>query len=372
MRRTLRTLAWLYERALRLYPRAYRQEYGDEMRSVLRLSAGAAARRGRLSLVRFGLRELRDLPGAILHEHWRDARRNVEEATMTEWPDNGHVRDNPREPADAAPDVWTDRPCPWVETLAGLVPFLFIGLWAIALARLASPPPPWQLVAYVGPLVAGYVVTLAGLGVGWARGFPRWSYAYVLCVPLFSLYVALAAMSAMWSYPYLLCVPLFMALIPLAVLAIVVLASTRSQPSLAPLFTHVWRDWTRLSFAVYSLVPMLVWFALDEVEDRVAIRFTIALTLILAGGALAYLRSARAVQRALALLVGTVLARVVATAGTRIYWNTHPQPWMTGPPVRWTGIVWASSTGVVVLLAFVFAPALFGLLRRWMNVPRAA
>jgi hypothetical protein len=240
---------------------------------------------------------------------------------MTEWPDNGHVPDNLKEPPDAAPGSWTDRPCPWVETLAGLVPFLYIGLWSIVLELLAFPPPPWQLIAYVGPLVAGYVVTLAGLGVGWARSFPRWSYAYVLCVPLFSLYVSLAACSTILPYPYLLCLPLFSSLIPLAVMAIVVLVVTRSRPPLARLFTNVWRDWTRLSFALYGLVPILVWFAFDEVEDRFRLPFMIALTLILIGGALAYLRSARAWQRATALLVGTVLARVLATAGTRIYWN---------------------------------------------------
>jgi len=372
MKRTIRALAWLYGRLLHLYPRAYRQEYDREMRSVFELTADEADRRGLLSLLNLCLRELRDLPGAIGHEHWRDARRNGEDTTVTEWPDNGHVRDNLKDTHDAAPGSWTDRPCPWVETLAGLIPFLFLGLWSIVLALLAFPPPPWQLIAYVGPLVAGYVITLIGLGVGWAQGFPRWSYAYVLCVPLFSLYVSIAAYTSILSYAYVLCVPLFSSLIPLAVMAIVVLVVTRSRPPLARLVTNVWRDWTRLSFALYSLVPILVWMAFDEVEDRFVIRFMIALTLILAGGALAYLRSARAWQRATALLVGTALARVVATAGTRIYWNTHPLPWMTGPPVRWYGIVRASSTGVALLLAFLFAPALLGLLRRWVGSPRAA
>ena len=117
---------------------------------------------------------------------------------------------------------------------------------------------------------------------------------------------------------------------------------------------------------------MLMWVAFDEVEDRFVLPFMIALTLILAGGALAYLRSARAWQRAIALLVGTALARVTATAGTALYWNKHPEPWMTGPPVRWYGIVRVSSTGVALLLAFLFAPALLGLLRRWVGPPRSA
>jgi hypothetical protein len=372
MKRTTRALAWLYGRLLHLYPRAYRLEYDREMQSVFELTADEADRRGLLSLLNLCLRELRHLPGAIVHEHWRDARRQVEDTAMTEWPDNGHVRDNLQEPHDAAPGSWTDRPCPWVQTLAGLIPFLFIGLWSIVLALLAFPPPPWQLIAYVGPLVVGYVIALIGLGVGWAQGFPRWSYAYVLCVPLFSLYVSIAACSMIRPYPYVLCVPLFSALIPLAVMAIVVLVVTRSPRPLAWLATNVWRDWTRLSFALYSLVPILVWLAFDEVEDRFVLPFMIALTLILAGGALAYLRSARTWQRVTALLTGTVLARVVATTGTKVYWNTHPEPWMTGPPVRWYEIVRASAAGGALLLAFLFAPALLGLLRRWVGAPRAA
>jgi hypothetical protein len=291
---------------------------------------------------------------------------------VTEWTDNGQVRDNLKDTHDAAPGSWTDRACPWVETLAGLIPFLFFGLWSIVLALLASPPPPWQLIAYVGPLVVGYVVTLIGLGVGWAQGFPRWSYAYVLCVPLFGLYVSIAGYSTILSRAYVLCMPLFGSLIPLVVMAIVVLVVTRSRPPLAPLVANVWRDWTRLSFALYSLVPMLVWMAVDEAEDRFVLPFMIALTLILTGGALAYLRSARAWQRAIALLVSTALARVVATASTAVYWNEHAEPWMTGLPVRWYDIVRASAVSGALLLALLFAPALLGLLRRWVGSPRAA
>ena len=58
MKRAVRTLAWLYARLLRLYPRAHRQEYADEMRAVFALSAGAADRRGLVALLRLWLREL--------------------------------------------------------------------------------------------------------------------------------------------------------------------------------------------------------------------------------------------------------------------------------------------------------------------------
>jgi len=362
MRRATQLLVRLYGRVLTLYPRSYRQRHDTEMQCVFELTADRADRHGLLSLLKLCLRELWDLPGAIAYEHWRETRRNEEGSTMTEWPKNGRNRHDPKAPPNAAPGPWVDRPCSWGGTLAGLIPFLYIGLWSIMLDLLASPPPLWQLIAYVGPLIAGYGVLLAGLGVGWARGFPRWSYAYLFCVPLLSLYVSLAAYTMILPYAYVLCIPLFSALLPLAAVAVVVLAVTRLQPPVAPLFTHVWRDWTQLSFALYGLVPLLVWFAFDEVADGTTIRFMTALTLILSAGALVYLRSRRAWSRAAALLVGAALARVVATVGR----------WTTGPSFQWIGVMRASSTGVTLLLAVLFAPALLGVLRRLMSPPRTA
>jgi hypothetical protein len=45
---------------------------------------------------------------------------------------------------------------------------------------------------------------------------------------------------------------------------------------------------------------------------------------------------------------------------------------MTGLPVRWYDIVRVSAVSCALLLALLFAPALLGLLRRWVGSPRAA
>ncbi len=61
-----------YPAALRLYPRQYREEYGDEMEAVFVetcLDAAAASPRGVWVL---GLRELRDLPANLIREHWSE------------------------------------------------------------------------------------------------------------------------------------------------------------------------------------------------------------------------------------------------------------------------------------------------------------
>ena len=71
MKHSVQTLVWLYDLLLKLYPRQYRAEYGEEMRCVFRLIADETARQGALPLIRLSSRELFDLPGAVVREHWR-------------------------------------------------------------------------------------------------------------------------------------------------------------------------------------------------------------------------------------------------------------------------------------------------------------
>ena len=87
-------------------------------------------------------------------------------------------------------------------------------------------------------------------------------------------------------------------LIPLGVAAATAVALTHSLRPLARLVRGVWEDWTRLSFALYSLMPIVVWIAFDEIADRFELPFMIALNLILVGGALAYMRSEAPLRRA--------------------------------------------------------------------------
>ena len=69
-------LTSLYGRLLTLYPRRYRGEYGDELRTVFRIAAGEAAEDGLASLLRFDLHELRDLPSAALYQHMKERKRS--------------------------------------------------------------------------------------------------------------------------------------------------------------------------------------------------------------------------------------------------------------------------------------------------------
>jgi hypothetical protein len=71
----LRALEWAYERALRLYPRAYRDEYGVEMAWVFARGVQDAAEQSWGRLLGQSIRELCDLPGAALFAWMRELRK---------------------------------------------------------------------------------------------------------------------------------------------------------------------------------------------------------------------------------------------------------------------------------------------------------
>jgi hypothetical protein len=251
-------------------------------------------------------------------------------------------------------------PGSWGEALAAMLPFLVIGLADVLYEYLAYRGHGWLLTRWF--FVASYLVLLIGFGVGWVKGFPRWSYPYVGWI-LFIHLLGRGVTSGLWIFRDL------GEWVPLLVIAVVALLLTRSVRPLLQFFRGVWHDWTRLSFGLYGIVPVLVTASFDEVTKPYPIPYLAASTVALAGGALACVRSARTSQRALALLIGMTLSWTVTTVGYTIYgwtampWKTGPGPWYVegrGMVFYWSG-----------LLAFLLMPALLGLLRRGVESVRA-
>jgi hypothetical protein len=78
----IRFIARIYALLVRLYPRSFRAEFEEEMRTVFGDAATEAASRGRTSLLGLCLRELRDWPKALLSEHWHHVKTRYRGATM--------------------------------------------------------------------------------------------------------------------------------------------------------------------------------------------------------------------------------------------------------------------------------------------------
>lgn len=262
-------------------------------------------------------------------------------------------------------------PGSWGEALAGILPFLAIGLLVAVEPHLSQSAS--IVVSYAAVLIV-LGVPLIGLAVGWVKGFPHWSYPYggfVLAVAslllannldtwilnrydtwvmLFRRVPALADAVFYLAFSKHNMWVLFLAM------AVIALLLGRLWRPLHPLYQGVWHDWTRLSFGFYGVMPLVLVAAFDDVTPTFRAPYLAASTVILAAGAAAYVRSATAWQRALALLTGMTLSWAVTTAGVASFWHAAIRDMLRD---------W------VVLAALMLAPVLLSFLGQQVEALRA-
>jgi hypothetical protein len=267
-----------------------------------------------------------------------------------------------REKADTPPNTSDDleRPAPWPETLLVLGPFL---IWPLLLLIGR-----WMVIPSLGMAIFFFILALllAALLVGWVKGFPRWCFPYWGFVFLIALYT-LNFRGTIFGKPF---TGSWLVWIPLLLVAAIATLWTRSLQPVYRLFRSLWADWTRLSFAIYGLLPLMLIAIYDEVHDTASQPALTGLMLLLAFGALLYMRSAGIWTRLLWLLAGFSLTWVLATIHLAWYWNGRQEPGM-GAPATWAdALSWTSPTGAF-LLAILIAPALLEGLRLLAGVKRA-
>ena len=234
------------------------------MLAVFSLAVHDAAQRGPLAALRLALREVRDLPTAAIRAHRRAGR-------------STHMNLPTQEHNESERDSWK-------AALAGAAPLFIFGLTTVV--REALPLNLWPGGAM--NLIIVYLALLVGLGVGWLKSFPRWSYSYAGFILLFTWYWMGVATPGLVIFGHT-----FQhdelwggrAWIPFAVMAMIALLVTRSLRPLGRFFSGAWRDWTRLSFALCSFTPVIVWFLFDEVRRPYAAPYLALTTLALTGGA---------------------------------------------------------------------------------------
>ena len=326
MKRNVQILMRLYTRMLGLYPQQYQAEYGEELQTVFSLLVNEAVQRGRFSVIRLGWRELCDLPAAVIREHGRE-RRKRKMATST--------------------GAQTGAECSsWGETLAGIWPFLFLGPVSVIMAYMTVPAwfqysetPKYLSIVFV-------LSMLVGLGVGWAKGWPRWSYLYIgFAMVVGGLAIGGTVSSMVFTvgpeWPVLPQVLIAVGSFGLIVGILTLIA--RAWRPLHSLYRGIRQDWTRLSFGLFTGVLVLFGGGgIDLDEDPIFTLNVFMPSLILLAGALIYLRSTTKTQRILALLVSLVLAVAVRVAVGKIFYATY-----------------GAVTGVIVLI-----PALLELMPR--------
>ena len=214
-----------------------------------------------------------------------------------------------------------ERPGRWTEVLAGIWPFLIWGPGAVILAYL--PVPIRRYWGAIPGIIVFALPILIGMGIGWIKKFPRWSYPYVGLVlgslaalglnPLFSLIFPRGSVWPAWAI-------LIVLGYSILVCRLLLLAARRWHP-LQPLYQGIRQDWTQLSFGLFPLAAVL-FGGIDHEEDPTLTIYVIAPTIILALGALLYLRSRTKAQRILALLFSLLLAVAVRLVGGKFFYGS--------------------------------------------------
>jgi hypothetical protein len=293
----------VYGLLLRLYPRQFRVEFGDEMQSVFANAVNDAARRGLTPVLMVCAREMWELPRNVVREHWRSLQK-----------ENGRMDDT------AALD---DHPSSWLGTLIGAFPFLLFGPITVLLAY-PYPYPAWRTPGEFVALARSIIyplVMLIGLAAGWRARWPRWSFPY-LCVSILlldhwiaqsggglaqSVVPRVFGLEQEWPlFGQFVQSLAFYVLVPVAVLMLM-----RTIGWLRPLYLRIRQDWTQLSFGL-SVVSALMLSGVDYDEDPQLTLAVILPGVIVLLSAVAHLRSTNKIQRVLSLLLGLLMAVAVS------------------------------------------------------------
>ncbi len=327
-----------------LYPRTFRNEFGAEMTAVFTKLVTEASNQGCVSLIAVCLREMRGLPQIVLREYLTNFREKTRRVPMNQFNKISNTKDNRQ-----------DNPSSWLELLAGITIFLIIGLDLI----LGEIPhertiPSWF--TYLRTVLFALALTLpaVGYGIGWVKGFPRWSYSYVGIALVTGWYMMNTATPGflfgreLWGWR---------AWVPFLVMTIIALLINRSLRPFFKLFANVWQDWTLLTFAMFGFMPLLIDFGFDEMDRLYSLPFMVILTLVMVGAVVAYLRSVQSWHRVLSLLTGVVLIVAVVAVVPTLYWLEN----------GWVNVSQMVMGGIIVVAA-MFSPVLVSLLHRSVSV----
>ncbi|MCA9918448.1 MAG: hypothetical protein KC445_10880 [Anaerolineales bacterium] len=208
--------------------------------------------------------------------------------------------------------------------LAGLLPFLLVGLM-FTLKGINYHTPIPLMSDGMGAYLVGLIFLTVGLGVGWAKGFPRWSYAYLGGVLIHSQWLSgvVTVGYRLFGYTFGHEEWGWRGWLPLLVLTAVMLLLARSFKPLGQMIQGIKQDWTLLSFALFAA---LSWLLLSVAYDgktwydqTVFLPLNLLLqTLIITGGAFFYLRLSRPWPRVLLLSLVIILTVPVSALLTTL------------------------------------------------------
>lgn len=303
-----------YALLLSLFPKVYRDEYGDELQAVFNLSLDDARRGGWVKAAGVILRELMGLPQAIIHEHLRERRK--------------------KKMIGKSASRFDFEPGSRNEVFAALAPFLLFGALPVLLAylQLLGVVPLWFEIVFV---IVFWLSGLSLFALGFKKGAPRWFMPYLgLPLPIITLLIFNGSMNPEWrGFPGLMQAPWFVRqfvyagllwgiLILLVALLVLIFWLT---PKFRPFYQRIRNDWTLFSFVLYGTAPFALILSFDDYQNEEPYLFLSFL--ILAVGGWFYLRNRVPWKRFWSLFIGLTLSMFTAAVGKGIlYAGPWPRP----------------------------------------------
>jgi hypothetical protein len=235
------------------------------------------------------------------------------------------------------------------QSFLGILPFLAFGVSSM----IGKVDHTYHLGGYDAEMVV-YALALVGLLIGWIRGFPLWSYSYLG----WSLVLAwsntnVTIYGAKWGYPIW---------VPFVIIVLIAPLWTRSLQPIKQFFRDIWKDWTRLSLAMYALGAW-VFMIYDENHHPQLLAFMLASTLVAAGAAWVFLRSSSKRGRALATIAGFAIALIVDRISTAT-WDWREYYGLPARPTTWHTEAWNSTRILLFWGIILFWPSIIELIRR--------
>jgi hypothetical protein len=248
----------------------------------------------------------------------------------------------------------------WFETLIGLLPFLFwplmllVGLALNLLFQIA----PAMMTGFESsaPLLVGLffllclILLIGVVTAGGLLGWPSWVFPNAGVLVIISLLIRTLGLGSgtifgiayggddAWDW---------LAWIPEAVVVIILLVTARSFKPFVRLGQVLRRDWTRLSFAAYAVLPVAVVAVFDNGQTEMAVIAVLFLLITL--GAWGYLRTPQVPWRFIWLAAMFWLAWAIGAVYTFFYWRGRQAEWMEGPTNGWPELTSFLSTGGQIL-----------------------
>ena len=335
-----------YGLLLKLYPKTYREEYGDELQAVFNLSLGEALKMGRINLASLLLRELTGLPRAILYEHLRERRSKMtgKFASRFDFPQGSRTE-------------------PWVV----LLPFALTYVLYRAMLFLNPSSMPFWVELVIGLTFLGSIfgMFIAGLRMG----APRWFLPYLgFVLSIINLFTYTAYVRPDWSgFPFLNQASRFVrgfvyqgtVWIGVIVLVILLVLFAASIPKFRPFYQRLRDDWTLLAFTIYGVAPFAIILTFDDYQGEGL--YVLIANSILAIGGWSYLRTQIPWKRYVILFIGLALSMSVAAVGKWILYN--PILYTPAPGLKFSEMM-STVTLWVWLALFMLTPLALKLLPR--------